>query len=107
MTIYHEILLMDWDEVLMLAMGFAGFAYIVADLKRERRLDQCAMDHEGRIARLEANSDDSVALEARLVHLEAAASRDERLEERISGLAERIAIVETRLEGITTEETSE
>lgn len=107
MTLYESIMLMDWDEVLMLAMGFAGFAYIVADLKRERRLDQCAMDHEGRLARLEANSDDSVALEARLVHLEAASSRDERLEERISGLAERLAVLEERVSNLTTEETSE
>lgn len=89
--------LMDWDEIMALAAGFAAVGYIIVDQKRERRLDDLAVEHAERIARLEANSDDSVALEARLVALEAAAERDGRLEERMSGYAERIAIVETRI----------
>lgn len=84
----------------MIAMGFAGLAYIIKDLKRERRLDELAVELAERIARLEANSDDSVALEARLVALEAAASRDDRLEERISAYGERIAVLETKMDQI-------
>ncbi len=33
----------DFDEIMMIAMGFAGLAYVIADLKRERRLDQFAV----------------------------------------------------------------
>lgn len=87
----------DWDEVLMLAMGFAGFAYVVADLKRERRLDECAMDHEGRIANVEAllaAQDDTLL--TRVIHLEARKDHDDRLEERVCGYAERIAVLEEK-----------
>ena len=94
-----EILAWDWDEVLMLAMGFAGFAYIVADLKRERRLDEVAMNHEGRLSSLEANHDDSIALEVRLRDVENRVENNERLDERIAALGERVAVLETRAEG--------
>lgn len=33
----------DFDEIMMIAMGFAGLAYVIVDLKRERRLDQFAI----------------------------------------------------------------
>jgi len=88
----------DYDEVLMICMGFAAFAYVVLDFKREKRTELYVLELVERVARLEANSDDSVTLESRLVQLEAAAARDERLEERISNMAERVAVLETKLD---------
>jgi hypothetical protein len=43
----------EWDELLMLCMGFAGIAYIVADFKRERALEEIALQFSERLARLE------------------------------------------------------
>ncbi len=85
----------DWDEVMMLAMGFAGLAYVIADLKRERKLDTHAVDFAARLAALEANADDSLAIEGRIAKLEMLADRDERFEERLAVLGERIAALET------------
>lgn len=99
----------DWDEVLMLAMGFAGVAYIIVDLKRERRLDQFAIaicedismlkqvlgnGHpyplNERVARLEAILPEDI--EARLCGLEN--------DEDLSALEKRVAAMETQFEQV-------
>ena len=65
--------LWDWDEVLMIAMGFAGLAWIVVDQKRERRLDLAESELRERVAKLEAQlaSDNPVTLPERVAKLEA------------------------------------
>lgn len=88
----------DWDEVLMVAMGFAGLAYIIADLKRERKLDELAVEHAERIARLEAIAVDDMTVEQRLAALEVRAERDQHLEERLASVGERVAVLEVKWE---------
>lgn len=44
----------DFDEVMMIAMGFAGLAYVIVDQKRERELERTAREFEQRITRLES-----------------------------------------------------
>lgn len=112
----------DWDEVLMIAMGFAGVSYIIVDQKRERRLDEIALDHASRIgtleaqastlvgalsditelrervARLEANNDDSVTLEGRLRAVEVHIEKEEKIEDRLAEVRERVAVLETHRE---------
>lgn len=89
-----ELYLFEWEELLMVLMGFAAMAYIVVEYKRERADRYTLMEIVGRLARLEANSDDSVALEGRLAALEAAAAVSERHEERLAGLQERTGRLE-------------
>lgn len=86
----------DWDEVLMIAMGFAGLAYIIADLKRERKLDELAVEHAERIARLEAIAVDDMTVETRIAALEVRAERDQHLEERLASVGERVAVLEVK-----------
>lgn len=43
----------DWDEVLMIAMGFAGIAYIIVDQIRSSKLDRYSDDFDARLARIE------------------------------------------------------
>ena len=50
----HDATGFDFDEIMMIAMGFAGLAYIVADLKRERRLDADATAIASRLGAIES-----------------------------------------------------
>jgi hypothetical protein len=50
----HDAAGFDFDEVMMIAMGFAGLAYVIADLKRERRLDQFAVEIATRLGAIES-----------------------------------------------------
>lgn len=84
----------DFEEVTMIAMGFAGLAYVIVDQKRERELDRRASEFAERIARLEAYADDPTEIERRVARLEIEAERDERFEERLAGYGERIATLE-------------
>lgn len=59
----------DFDEVMMMAMGFAGLAYVIADLKRERKLEAHALSFESRLATVEAKVPENT--EARLTSVEA------------------------------------
>lgn len=85
----------DFDEVLMVCTGLAAAAWVIMEFRRGQNVDDVLRDIFERVVRLEANSDDSVALEARLQRLEATAENHERIEERLSAYAERIAVLET------------
>ena len=87
----------DYDELLMVCMGFAAAAYVLVDYRRERKLDAIAIEHAERLTALEANNDDSIALEGRLRTVEIRTERDERIEERIAAYAERVAVLETQM----------
>jgi hypothetical protein len=76
------LLALDWDEILMICTGLAAFGYVIADAMKDRRFDRLAVEFAERIARLEANNDDGVALEGRL-----------------AVLGERVAILETKIDG--------
>ncbi len=86
----------DWDELMMLAMGFAGFAYVVVDLKRTSRLDDLAGSFGERLAKLEAS--DLSAVEGRLRTIEIRAEFEQRVDERLASVAERVAVLETHRE---------
>lgn len=71
----------DYDEVLMLCMGLAATAYVILDFRREKRMELLTAELIDRVAKVEAQ-----------------ATWDDRLEERVAGYAERIAVLETRLD---------
>lgn len=87
MDILHTITTLDWEEMMMMiCAGFAGLAYVVADIKRERILDGIAMDLVDRIAKLELaviNHDELVArmdvLDRRMFEMEPAVRYGERI----------------------------
>lgn len=89
-----------YEEVFMICCGLAAATTLVLDYRRDKQTAGVVMELVERIARLEANADDSVTLEARLVHLEAAVQRDEYLNERIAGYGERIAVLEVKYDNI-------
>ena len=94
-----EVYLFDWDELLMVLMGFAAMAYVMMEHRRDRADTAMLMSIAERLGRLEANSDDSVALEGRLVALEAAVAVSDRHEERLAGVQERLARLEVFIDG--------
>lgn len=114
----------DLDEMLVIAgaLGAAGFIY--GEVKRDRRLDALAIEYAERIkaleviatpdiservskleatapfdvaerlARLEATATDDITIEGRLRALETWVERDERVEERVADLGERVRALE-------------
>lgn len=92
----------DFDEIMMVAMGFAGLAYVIADLKRERRLDQFAVaicEDIGEIkASIGAHNPNTIV--ERVATLEARVPDD--IESRLCGLEndEDIHAIEKRLAAV-------
>lgn len=95
-----------WDEVLMVCMGLAAAMVVYLDHRRSSETEDVLREQEGRLSRLEANSDDSVALEGRLSRVEAHVEVGERHEERLANTQERVARLELRLDDIDIEEKS-
>lgn len=80
---------LDWEEVMALAAGFAAVAYVIVDQKRERRLDALALEFSSTLT----------AHSMRLDALEARSNTDlDNLQERIAGYAERVAVIEARID---------
>jgi hypothetical protein len=80
---------LDWEEVMALAAGCAAVAYVIVDQKRERHLNTLALDF-GR--ELQAHS-------MRIDALEGRATTDlDNLQERIAAYAERVAVIEARID---------
>ena len=94
----------DFDEILMICTGLAAVAWVIFDYKREKDQTHVLLEHESRLSRMEATVVDNIQVEQRIAALEVKAELEERLEERISGYAERIAILETRLEAFEGED---
>lgn len=94
----------DWEELMMLSMGFAAIGYIIVDLKRTSKLDGLADEHRDRITKLEliwayaAEKSDLDALEVRVENI--ATPSD------LTQLADRVAVLSehamTHAERITT-----
>jgi hypothetical protein len=94
----------DWDEVLMLCMGFAGLAYIVVDQVRTSKLDNYADNFDERLTKLElvwAYAAEDADLTALAAHVDRVAERLATAMERLaedcaSELGERVATLEAR-----------
>jgi hypothetical protein len=86
----------DYDELMMVLMGFAAFAAVVVDWRREARLDTYALDFTARLVAIEQSSVNDLG--HRLARLEE--GRDDRyarLDERVGQLADKVEDVPARL----------
>lgn len=89
LTLDYIVQFLDWEEIMALAAGFAAVAYVIVDQKRERRLDMHALEFSSTLT----------AHAMRLDALEARTTTDlDNLQERIAGYAERVAVIEARID---------
>lgn len=89
---------LDWEEIMALAGAVAALGWVYAEVKRERRLDNLAIEHAERLARLEATATDDITVEARIRDVEIRIGHAERIDERFSVLAERVRALEVHRE---------
>jgi hypothetical protein len=103
--LYYAATWLDWEEIMALAGAVAALGWVYAEVKRERRLDALAIEHAERLARLEATATDDLTVEARIRDVEIRIGHAERIDERFSGLAERVRALEVHREYESEEET--